>query len=247
MNTFLINTKKEFYKLRGRKKYFIFLIVCAGAVALRAGGSVLISRLSGGSVKITGNIPLEMLRFLAEVLVPLMIFMAAADLLSSQVREDTLKADLLRPVTRAKLLLSKISAIMLMAFIYYMAFFAVCAVMQAVLGGSFRFIGQAFAAYILDLIPLVNIVLMAMLINLLVSSPSMAMLLCIAVYAVMKYFSYYVSPAGQLLFTSYSLWHRLWIGSALPFSAVIGKIGILFGSILILFSVSYIIFDRKDI
>lgn len=247
MNTYLINVEKEFYKLKSRKKYFVFLIIAAVVVAVRALGTVLIAKLTDGSVTLNGNIALEMLRFLAEILVPIIIFMAAADLFSTQMREDTLKADLIRPVTRLKLLLAKVTAIMLMSALYFGVFFIVCVITQLITGSSFRFVPYSLLAYLLDLIPLINIALMAVLINLIAASPSMAMVLCLAVYVVMKYFSYYVSGVGQMLFTSYALWHNLWIGSIMPFSAMIGKLGILFGSMLILFSVSYIIFDRKDI
>lgn len=247
MNTYLINVEKEFFKLKSRKKYFIFLVIAAGVVALRALGTMLVSKLTDGSVVLSGNLALEMLRFLAEILVPIIIFMACTDLFSTQMREDTLKADLMRPVTRLKLFSAKITAVMLISALYFGVFFVVCVIMQLITGSSFRFVPHSLLAYVLDLIPLINVTLMAALINLIAASPSMAMVLSLAVYVIMKYFSYYVSGVGQMLFTSYALWHNLWIGSAMPFSAMIGKLGILFGSMLILFSVSYIIFDRKDI
>ena len=77
-------------------------------------------------------------------------------------------------------------------------------------------------------------------------SPTLSMLLCIAVYVLFKYINYYVSPIGQMIFTAYSQWHKIWLGTSLPFGALMAKTGILFGSILILYTLSYIMFDRKD-
>ena len=102
------------------------------------------------------------------------------------------------------------------------------------------------AAYLINLIPLKAIVSMALLINMISKSPTLAMLLCIVVYVFFKYLNYYITPVGQMVFTAYSQWHKIWIGNVLPFTALISKIGILFGSILILYTLSYIIFDSKD-
>lgn len=247
MSTYLLNTKKEFSKLLYRKKYIVFLIIGVAIVALRFGAGALITRFTGGSVVLKSNIALELLRLVAEFFVPIIAFMGAADLFSTQQREDTLKADFMRPVTRFKLLLSKTTAIMIMCAIYFMAFFLVCAVVQGISGAGFKHMPHAFLAYLLDLVPLVNIVLLAVLVNLISPSPSMAMLLSLVAYALLKYCSYFVGNVSQLLFTSYSLWHNLWIGSGLPFGAIAWKLGVIFGSMLILFSVSCIMFDRKEV
>ena len=42
------------------------------------------------------------------------------------------------------------------------------------------------------------------------------MLLCIVVYVFFKYLNYYITPVGQMVFTAYSQWHKIWIGNVLP-------------------------------
>ncbi len=245
MNKIIQNTRNEFYKLISKKKYLVLFIIGALICAGRMGGSMLVSKLSGGSVSVKSNMVLEMLPFCTDILVPLIIFMAVTDLFSSEIQEDTMKAVLLRPISRFKILTSKSAAAFLTGAICFGVFFLTSTVFQLISGVKFPALHTA-AAYVLDLVPVIALILMAVLINLVSKSPSLAMLLCIGVYALFKYLNYFVTPFGQLIFTAYSQWHKLWLGTLLPVNAMASKLGILFGSILILYTVSYIIFDKRD-
>ncbi len=247
MNVFVLAVKNEFYKLITRRKYIVLfavgILICIG----RLGGGMLISKLSSGIVNIQSNMPLGMMRLMTDIIAPLVIFMAVTDLFAGEIQEDTLKNALMAPVTRFKVLLSKAASVFILCAAYFALYWLVCASLQIISGGArVSALLTALGAYMLDLVPLIALIGLAVLINMISKSPSLAMLLCIAAYVVMKYLEYYVSPVGQMLFTSYSQWHKLWIGSLLPVGAMISKIGILCGSVLILYTLSYIIFDGKD-
>lgn len=246
MKSLILSTKSEFRKLLINKKYIVLTILGAVICLLRLGLNILVAKLSDGEVAIKSNLIMEMLGFVIEILVPLIIFMAVTDLFASEAQENTLKASLLRPVTRFKVMTSKAVAVYALACVVTLVMFVICSVMQIVSGNSIGVIGVSFMAYVLDLIPLFGIVTLALFINVISKSPTLAMLMCIVVYVFFKYLNYFVSPMGQLVFTAYSQWHKLWIGSLLPFGAMLSKVGILFGSVLILYTLSYIIFDRKD-
>ena len=228
MKALILNTGSELKKLLIKKKYLVLTVLGAIICILRIGGNVLVSKITGGEVVIKSNLIMEMVGFVFDILVPLIIFMAVTDLFASEVQEDSMKASLLRPLTRFKVMTSK------------------SLIVQIVSGNSLRSVPTTFAAYLIDMIPLIAIVSMALLINMISKSPTLAMLLCIVVYVFFKYLNYYITPVGQMVFTAYSQWHKIWIGNVLPFTALISKIGILFGSILILYTLSYIIFDSKD-
>lgn len=245
MNTLIRNIKNEFYKLISKKKYIVILIIGAAVCALRVGGTLLVSKLSHGVVNVKSNMVMEMLPLCTDILIPLIVFMAVTDLFASEVQEDNIKSVLLCPISRFKVLTSKSIAVLCLSAVYMIAYFAVCALFQGLSGTLFS-VGHTAAAYLLDIIPITALIFMAVFINMISKSPSLAMLLCIGVYAVFKYMNYFVTPFGQLIFTAYSQWHKLWLGATLPISALISKYGILFGSILTLFAISYIIFDGKD-
>ena len=128
-----------------------------------------------------------------------------------------------------------------------LVFYLAAALTQLITGGSFRFAGVSLGAYIVDMVPAVNVILFAVLINLLTEKPSLTMLLCIALYAVLKYFSLYSGKAAPLLFTSYLRWHNIVMGAALPVGALLARIGIIFGTMLIFGAISVIMIDRKNL
>lgn len=246
MRGLIINTKSELLKLLQKKKYLVITILGALICILRLGGSMLITKLSGGEIVIRTNLMGEMLSFVADILVPLVLFMAVCDLFANEIQEDSMKASLMRPVSRFKVMTSKALASFLIGCIVMLAMFTVCFLIQLISGMGIKNAHQALLAYIIDMIPFLALVAMAVFINMLSKSPTLSMLLCIVVYIFFKYLNLYVSPIGQMVFTAYSQWHKILIGTSLPFGALCNKAGILFGSVLILYTASYIIFDRKD-
>lgn len=247
MKALILNTKSELQKLFLKKKYLVLTILSALICILRLGGNVLVGKISGGEVMIKSNLIMEMLPFITDILVPLIVFMAVTDLFASEIQEDNLKASLMRPLTRFKVMTSKSAAVFLLGCIVMLAMFAVCLVIQIISGNGLAGVPMTLAAYLVDMIPIAALVALALLINMLSKSPTLAMLLCIVVYIFFKYLNLYVSPVGQMVFTAYSQWHKIWMGNMLPFGALSAKAGILFGSVLILYVLSYIIFDKKDI
>ena len=246
MNAFMLSTRAELSKLLSKKKYIVFTALCALVSLIYIAVPAALSRISGGHFSLRPNIVMLMLGVVTDILVPLIAFMAVTDLFATEAHDDTMKLAIMRPITRLGLMLSKSLAAFVMAAVSALAVFVVCLVMQLVSGGSLRYAGAALGAYLIDLIPAAAVVGMAVLINVIVQKPPLAMLLCMGVYAFFKYLNYYVSPAGQMIFTAYSQWHRIWIGRALPVGALASKAGIVSGSLLLLFAVAYVIFDKKD-
>lgn len=243
--------QNEFYKLMSKKKYIVLLIIsvliCIGRVSI----NLLIDRISHGVLTIKlSNFAIEMLPFFAEIIVPLVIFMAMTDLISSEFQDMTIKSALMRPISRGKVITSKILAGFAVGVIYYIVIFIACVVMEMIFGTMSK-LGMNFTrmlgAYLVDLIPLFVVVIMAAFINLLSKGGALSMFLCILVYALMKYCNYFLAGGvGTVLFTSYMQWHKIWIGSMLPFGAMISKIGIVAGTGIIFYCVSLYLFDKRE-
>lgn len=242
-----ISINKELYKLVHKKKYVVMLIIGMLILLCRYGISYVITRVTEGTVAIHTNLPMEILPLLTDLFIPIVVFMAVTDLVATGIQEDTLKADFLRPVTREVLLFSKLAAVLVLAAVYLIVFFVAAAVMQFATGGGFRLAGMSLGAYILDIVPVINVILLAMLINLITEKPSLSMLLCLVVYAVLKYFSLYNGAVSPILFTSYMRWHNIVIGATLPAGALFGRAGIIFGTMLIFGAASVILIDRKNL
>lgn len=250
MSLLLSNYKNELYKLLVKKKYFIFLaigmLICSGKVFV----NWLISLVSKGEVVLNvSNLAMSNFGFICEVLVPLVVFMAVTDLFSTEMHDLTIKAILMRPISRTKIMISKALAVFTLVIIYFATTFVVSMILELIFGNPARmstYIGQSALAYIIDLIPMAVLILMAILINMINQSTTLSMFLCVIVYACMKYFNYFVTSIGNMLFTSYMQWHKIWIGYTLPFGALMSKIGLIVGTGIIFFTVSYLLFDKKE-
>ena len=105
---------------------------------------------------------------------------------------------------------------------------------------------KSSAAYIIDLVPLFVLVLFAVLINMLCKTPTLSMFMTIVGYAILKYCNYFSPILNNMIFTSYMQWHKLWIGSMIPVSALVTKISILVGTALLLYTSDFILFDKKE-
>lgn len=238
--------KNEITKLAGKKKYLVLFIIAILICGGRVGVNQIISRLSGEAIK-TSNIIMEMFPFFAEIYVPLIVFMAVTDLVSTEICDLTIKATLMRPVSRFKVVSAKIIASFLMGTVFYAGVFVSCAILQAVFGSvDLAYISKSLGAYIIDLVPLFVLTLFANMINLLSKTPTLSMFLSIVAYALMKYCNYFSPMLNTMFFTSYMQWHKLWIGAMIPFGALSVKIGIITGSAVLLYTAGYMLFDKKE-
>ena len=249
MNVLVKSVKNEFYKLIKKKKYLVLLIISIAICAGRVGIGMLVERISQGMVNMNkiSNLIMQMFPFFAEILVPLVVFMAVTDLFSNEILDGTMKAVLMRPITRFKVMTSKIFAAFSIGILYYMVIFAACVILELLVSNiKAGYVLQTLGAYLIDMIPLFITTLMAVVINLISKSPTLAMFLSIVVYALMKYCNYFIPALNAVLFTSYNQWHRLWIGATLPFSALAPKVGVILGSGIVLYTVGYLLFERKE-
>lgn len=238
--------KNEFTKLILKKKYLVLLIIMAVLCIGRVGISFILSKVMNGNV-VSRTIITDMLPLFAEIFVPLIIFMASTDLLATEMHDLSIKATLMRPATRFKILLSKLLAVFTLGGLFYLCSFVITALLQLIFGKiTFEYAGLSFIAYIIDMITMFILVLFAGAINMISKTPTLSMFLAIILYALMKYLNYFSPAINSMLFTSLLEWHKLWIGDTIPFIPMLTKIGILFGSGTLLFTLSYLLFDKKE-
>lgn len=248
MSIILLNLKNELYKLSVKKKYLVFLIIGMMICSVNIIATWAIQMLSRGAVTVApSGISMNIFPFFAELFVPLIVLMATCDLFSTEFNDLTIKAILMRPISRFKILTSKVLAILALAGIYYITIYLNCTILEIIFGNRSNIdIVKPFIAYIINIIPMINVILFSVFINMIFKSTTLTMFICIVIYAFMKYCSYFVPGIGSVLFTSYMQWHRLWVGNTLPFGALISKVGIVVGTGAILFTGSYSLFDKKE-
>jgi len=238
--------KNELTKLLHRKKYIVLLIIAVLICTSRVGIDFIIAKLNRGIVP-KAEIAMEIFPFFAEIYVPLVMFMAICDLIPTEINDLTIKATLMRPVSRFKIISAKITASFLTGAIFYAVIFLACTVLQFVFStANGMYVLKSFAAYAVDLVPLFVLTLFAAVISMLGKTPTLSMFMIIVAYALMKYCNYFSPVLNNMLFTSYMQWHKLLIGVTIPFAALSVKLGVLLGSAMLLYTAAFALFDRKE-
>ncbi len=250
MNMFYASLKNELRKLRSRKKFFVFLIIEVLMCAIWILGSLAVTKISTGAI--TGTImlsylPMNMLSFLIQVYIPLIVFMAACDLFTGEFQDGTIRATFMRPVSRFKQYMSKIVAILILGIIYLGTLLILSAVIQGLVIRSLEGIPTAFLAYGLDIVPLFILVLFAGLVNQFSGNPSLSMVLCVILYLGLSIAGILIPQMSGLMFTGYLEWHNLWLGTTVPFWAMVPKLGLLLGYALIFGAGGYYFFEKKEV
>jgi ABC-2 type transport system permease protein len=270
--------RNELRKIFWRKKYCVMLAVYA-AIGL-AVGALGASGLNLRAVMLLSpsaarqGVAFGALSACRSVLLPLAVFMLAADSVTHELESKSIKCVLTRPVSRFDAYLAKSLAILCYVAVSLAACFAVAAAWQmfvpgfsgangAVAPGSAAYaagisrsgagapsasaLAEAFAAYALTLVPMAAFVSLATFIATLVKSPALVMFLCIASYGALAFAGTFLNGVGAALFTTYTSWYRMWLGYRLPWRSLLSAVGLLCSTCVIFFGLGYLIFERKDI
>ena len=246
MTLIYANFQNELEKIFAKKKYFVLLIIQALICVMGVLLSVIVSKLTGARLNIS-DLALGSLTLFVEIIIPLIIFMAATDLFCAEAENKTIKTVLLCPINRFKIYISKISAITALAGINLMCVFTVSAILGVFTGNSFSALLSGFFACVINIFPMIILVLMACLINQFTNGSAMAMFLCIIIYVMLRLFNYFVPFIDVFLFTGYLQWHKLFLGNTLPFGALFSKILLLVSYGMIFLSSGYYLFAKKDL
>lgn len=242
--------RNETEKLLCRKKYIVFLILDILSCLTVAVGQLLTEIVSHGAIPTAGlfdDMLLNGFSFYLTFFIPLIALLGCADLFSGEVHDRSLRMLIQRPVERWKLFFSKVMAVFTLCAVYILLHFAVLFMVKLGFGHTTAGTFYGLAAYLLDLIPVFVVVAFFALIHQVVNSSGSAVALSVVAYMFLWAVSRYVDIGNGLLFVDYICWHGIWLGNTLPFTVLLPKIGILFGSGVVLYCAGFELFDRKEL
>jgi ABC-2 type transport system permease protein len=251
MGSFFASYKNEWAKLLSRKKFIVF--ACIGvAICIFMG---LLGRLVSGLMMGQAGIalllaptPMGVLPFFLHFLIPFLIFMGVTDLITVESADGTMKAMIFRPVERWKLFYSKILAVVTYA-AGYLAVIFVTTVLLSIIFGDVPGVSDFFAAffsYVLSIVPLTIMTAFAALIALTSRSGTLTMFILLISYAVLSAVALIFPIPGEVLFTSYLSWHRLWIGALPDAARLIQMLIIVLGYGVVFFTAGSLLFEKKE-
>jgi len=244
MNTIRIGIINESTKLFKRSKYKI-LLICIGILCIALG---LISNFTGGLINVSlSNLPLNLLSILTTVLIPLVIFMAVADLFAAEQENGTIKAVITRPINRNEILISKMISILIYVISILIITFIIGLVMGIFFGRTQVInIPEIFIAYVVSILPIIPIIFLSILISQLSKSSSSSVMLSVLIYIIIMLLGIIFPSISSMIFISYTSWYKLFIGAQMPIKSILIIVGLLMGYSLIFFSGAYALFEKKE-
>jgi len=244
MNAIRIGIINESTKLFARSKYKI-LLICIGILCICLG---LISNFTEGLINVSlSNLPLNILSILANILIPLIVFMAVADLFAAEQENGTIKAVITRPINRNEILISKMISIL----IYVISILIITFIIGLVMGIFFGrtqviTIPEIFIAYVVSVLPIIPIILLSILISQLSKSSSSSVMLSVLIYIIIMLLGIIFPSISSMIFISYTNWYKLFIGAQMPIKSILIIVGLLMGYSLVFFSGAYALFEKKE-
>jgi ABC-2 type transport system permease protein len=249
MHSLYANLRNETEKLWTRRitKGFLLLTLLLPVIS-----AILLAALQNNIGVIGGlgsNLPMLMLSLFTFALLPLFLFVTAADSFTGEVAARTLKLVLLRPITRAKVFASKMLAIAVYIAVHLGALW-----IASVLSGSFIPGGDvtgglldSIQAYTASFLPMIAIGLITVLIAQCFNNSTGAMALIIFIYAAAKFIPFIVPQVSMWSVFSYTNWYVMWVGNGASISKLLNSFVLLLAYCIMAYTAGLIIFDRKQL
>jgi len=251
MNSLYANFINETQKMSLKSKVLACFIISA---VIPVGIALLIALLHSkvGVLAVgTADFPIFILGLFTSLILPLFIFMWAADIFAGEVGEGSLKIVLIRPITRFNIYLGKIMALSLFAILLLAVILIFSLISGIFLGGTGSEYLAGFTsgikAYILAIVPMISLGITSAFIAQFFKSSSGALTTSILVYIAGKLLPIVYPVASKVLLFSYTNWHVLWQGSSLAPERLLYAFLIMLSTSIILFTSGYYLFDIKEV
>ena len=251
MRNLYANTLNETLKMLYKRKNMAILVVSALIPALTAGLISLAQNQAQVSVFRFSDYPILILGLFTNVLLPLFVFMWVADTFAGEVGDNTLKITLLRPITRYKAYISKISAVEILILITLLVA-GLSALLSGIglgesapltAGGLFKLL----LVYLMAAVPLLALAIAAAFIAQFFKGGSGALVTSVFVYLLARTLPVVVPGFAKVSLFSYLDWHWLWLGNSLSADKIGFALLIIFSSSLIFFAAGAYLFDTRDL
>ena len=246
MNTFWIGVKTTLKKISSRKKYIVIFILCSLI-------SIFLSLYSAGGMRL--NLGFVSFSFssgayatfavLDGVFLPLCALMLCSDFIAHEISDNTIKTELLRPISRTKLFFSKLTGMLL----YLALILGTSVLFSGIIGAFFGNIqiGRTLLSAVMILINCGVYLAFGSFLATWTGNPSLTMFLGILIYIAMSALSVIAGLGAALAFTAHTGWYKMVLGAIVPWSTV-GSVAVLFLSYIGIFcGLGHLLFDRRNI
>ena len=242
----LINEIEKLYK---KKKGLVAVILSLIIIVL--GQVSIIGLRSGFGLRGVGSMefPILVLSVIVNTILPLFTALVTIDCFSGEFSQNTIKIALSRPITRLKFFTAKICAIMIFV-LANLLFVMIFSILVGLIfnSNSFTFIGiiRIIMSYIVTVMPMLVLTMIIIAFTNIIRSGVGVFFLTILVFLIFKGLEIVFSQYSGLFFTSMLDWYNLWLMDTPPFLKILREFFLMCSYVIILFTGSYFLFDKKD-
>ncbi|MFB9277505.1 ABC transporter permease [Cohnella cellulosilytica] len=249
MHSLYASLRNEVWKLALKKKNWFFLLM---TLAIPVGAGILLANFQSGfglGVMTSGDYPIAMLGLFTGFLLPLFVFMGAADQFSGEHGDRTMKNALTRPISRFKVFASKQAALGIAILVYLLAALVGSSIASLFLSGSLK-LGDTLdwlIAYGAAFLPLLALGVAAAFLAQFFSSGIGALAASILLYVALRAGAFFFPQLNSYSPTAYLNWHTLWLGDSLPAGQIGSVFMFLAACCILLFTAGFYFFDKKEL
>lgn len=248
MNALLASWRNEVEKLWLRKRTKAVLALAILVPVVLTQGISSLGRMMGLTAALGGQVSIITLNLLTGFLLPLYLFISAADLFPGETAARTMKLTLVRPVTRAKLFAAKALALCSAA----AAILAAAGVTSAVCGlltfssSSMLEWTDNLIAYAVSVVPMAVLSLIAVWIAMFFSNSAAALGSMIVVFAAAKLLPILFPAIAIWSPFAYTDWYASWMGNGAGTGKLLLSFFILLAYSMMAYVSSVTRFERKS-
>ncbi|MBU5484519.1 ABC transporter permease [Clostridium sp. MSJ-11] len=242
----VINEVEKLYK---KKKILVAAIISLIFIVI---GQLTITGLrSGFGLRGTSSMefPILVLSIVVNSILPLFATFITIDSFSGEFSQNTMKIAITRPITRLKFFTAKIVAIMffiLINLLFVMIFSTIVGVIFNANSFTLQGMMRIIISYIVTIIPMMVLVLLVTVFTNILRSGIGVFFLSVLVFSVFKVMEVIFSQYSGIFFTSMFRWYNLWIMSSFPFLKILRQFMMMSSYGILLFTLGYYLFDKKD-
>lgn len=242
----LINEVEKLYK---KKKACIAMILSLFIIVI---GQVVISGVRNNfGLRTVGSMefPILVLSFMVNFVMPLFTALITIESFSGEFAQNTMKLTITKPITRLKLFTAKIVAVLIFIFstiIFSMIFSTIAGIIFNSNSFTFQGILRIIICHIVTILPMMVLALLIVTLANIMKNGISTFFVSIIVFITFKVFEIIFSRYSGLFFTSMMDWYNLWIMSTFPLLKIFRQFIMMCSYVIILFTLSYYLFDKKE-
>ncbi|AQR94169.1 ABC transporter permease [Clostridium saccharoperbutylacetonicum] len=234
----------ESTKLFSRNKYRR-LLICIGILVILI---VLFDNFTKGYNNVSlSNPPLNILSILNIALIPIISYMAAADLFTLEYKNGSIKAILTRPISRKNIIITKMLSILIYEMSILFTVFILSSILGIALGKTqILSIPKIFLAYVMSIFPIIPNIFFSILISQFSKNGFSTIMLSILIFIILFLSSLLIPSISSMIFISYVNWYKIFMGVQVSIKIVAEVIGLFIIYSLIFFYGAYVIFKARE-